>query len=1123
MRYQIPKGDRNKEILEQEQKRIVLSASDSEAARVQKTLSFIANYAGSTNKYNASPQEAYNALYQSYLDFKLVPMEEVQDENGEKKRQPVSVDKMFPNDVRNNRHFQAELEKLWRVMELYSLLREEDPQEQKETTLAGTYDLYQADPDKYDKKLRDKEVQEQLEAPLQNQNGSETFTPIDEKSPYYDQVSGTAYMELQDSWMKLQNSPSAGELKGDMEKLLSIMQLHYLTRSGTGAMLPMKQAEYSDLQFAHDVCLGDLEQFTDAEKNGPEYKAMHSLLVQNQKALNSLSPDEELPPLGDVIRGAKDPVVYLQDTENNTVGKNLSSRQTVEYIDETGKLRQGIFTPEKELAKQSQDAKKLMNLYIRTYPEYENYLKKIKNNRNIYNRIETAAINEEKKSPSNALEVALENFKWIREDDKDGDFKKVFMQLAKDIKNIKGYHYVFNETGIQAGDKLANRSSAMCDVAEALGFPKLLAKSRRVTVKQGDKEIPGIMMEEADPDALDTDSLPKGHPFFNMDQSQFDNKDLLSSLADLQILDYLCGNTDRHASNFFLKMDFSDPNAPKIRGVQGIDNDNSFGSISEGGIFRLADKENLKVITGKMAEAVKNMKPEKLEEILAPYGFRREQISAAKIRLQTLQDMISKYEKKGRSGVYDGKLVNEEDTIFIAKEDKDWKKLTMNALIPEMVNGERPSNIYWMADSARCDLKQYQKKMGRNAQMIPEKAPVLNDKALMDPIRYNDHGLKGTDLKKLEELRTDDCEILKNAKKLFLNHGGQDLEHRTREYKDMSTALDNYIRKYEDLGKVLRGEDKESKDNEENLINPVEKKKDKKNEKSLDEKLKEGYSALEQARKALEQSIRKYDKKKHVLFLRGDSMERCVIARKLLQTVQEKPESVKFYETGNKLQEQHKERMSQKTDSQLAAYLSEQIGSQMKNRLLNNLKQLREDDPVHVQGLKALKAQERLWNYSQTVTSDGMLSVKNIQGENAQKQKTSLKLMQYDIRKKLAEKADPAQIYEDVKIIRDYVDAQGKKEEKKMALLDKKLQDKKIDQAEQIKLTKMREQSANRLNESRALYEQIDGLVQENGKKEIGPRYVRDMLNKVYKNEMSIAEQNQPEKTAAVGMKKGGL
>lgn len=380
----------------------------------------------------------------------------------------------------------------------------------------------------------------------------------------------------------------------------------------------------------------------------------------------------------------------------------------------------------------------------------------------------------------------------------------------------------------------------------------------------------------------------------------------------------------------------------------------------------------------------------------------------------------------------------------------------------------------------------------------------------------------------------------------------------------MNDALNSYIKAYKELGKTLQGKENE---NEAVIAGDV-KEQPLKQKKDLKATLKERYEVLEQARKNLDQSITNYDKKKHSIFLRGDSKERLLIARKLQQTIRKKPESVKAYESVAKFLEQQKETMEGKTDSQLAAYLSEQIGSKMKLTLQNNIKQLREDDPVRVQGIKALKAQENLWNYSQSVLSEGMLSVKNMtdQGEKADKQKTSLKLMEYEIRKKLTERPDKNKLYEDMAAIRDYVGKQVEKEKSKIQACDEEIR--KVNELlektnaktnaktnvlnprdaknQQATYEKMKEQAAKRLEERWELYGQIDSLMppkdrktdamyeqietflpkekqkgeqekeekkeKQEKKAQLTPRHIRDMLNKVYKSELTIASQYQMEK-----------
>lgn len=1097
MRYQIPK---EKNIREKEQLNMVLAAGDHEAARIQNALMFVADYADNRERYEASPQESYRALHKIYTELELDV--------------PVSADEMFPEKDRSKKNFQAELEKLWRVLALHSML--------KEPNLAETYRKYQENTDYYDEKLQEEE-QRELRAPRQAKETS-AFVYINPKSPYYPFVSGTAYMELQAGFEKMKRQPSVPDFQDDAKKLLSAVQLHYIRRGTNGNVLPMTQDEYKEVTGLYKKCMENLNQFPKSEKKKTGYKTLYSLLDQNLRELQGLSSDE-LPPLAEVIHGAKKPVIHLQDTENNTVGKAMSSRETVEYIDENGKLRQGFFTPEKPVTQKKKDVKELLDRYSEKYPQYAHYFKKLKQEPKLYGRLQSVAYQDRVDRDAGILMNYFVRAKWIDAKDKNQDFCEIFCGLAKEIEKIRNVHAIYEDNQIRVNDLTAKRSSAMSDVASALGFSDLLVKSRQVTVKRGDTEVQGVMMDAAGPDTVDPSKLGKKHPFYNMDASEFNKKEVLKSLADLQILDYLCGNTDRHSHNYFLKMDFSDPKKPKLLGVQGIDNDDSFGAIEDGGVMQLATKDNLKLITEKMALAIAGMKPEKLKEILKPYEFSEDQVTAAQVRLVNLQSLLYQHNKRGGSKIIDGKLENQPGTICIAADDGNcWNHLTLDALIPEEIETESgkkviPNNIFYTMDSHRSDLLAYQDVMEKHPGLKPSTSP-LYDGAVDKPIAYNDHGIKAFDYEKLQTLQESDKAILSDIRALFDAHGGQDTANRTAEFTTMSRDLNRYIRTYERLESFLRGE-------EDDIINPEPNAKDAKENK--DKALKVFMKSLEDARRNLGQSADRYCRKKYAAFLKGDNRERYDIAKKLQKTLQDPSDSVKFYQSSMKIQEQHKETMKAKTDFQMAAFVSEQIGSKMKLTLRNNLNQLNESDPVRVKGLNALKAQERLWNYSRSEVADNIVSMKrgDANDEEYKRELTSFKIMQYKIRQKKAEKPDQQKLCADVEAIRDYIAAREDKETARIEAIKDKLEYnqeiseqlgnnpknlKKLERnrKESEKLEKMKQTAETHKGQAKKLKEQIQDMLDH--KETITPRKVRIMLDQIYKNEQVIAKQHQPEK-----------
>lgn len=1098
MRYQIPK---DKNIREKEQINMVLAAGDHEAAKIQDALMFVAEYTDNHERYEASPQESYRALHKVYTELQLGA--------------PVSADEMFPQEDRSKENFQAELDKLWRVLELHSLL--------KKPNLAETYQKYQEDTDAYDARLREEEQRERNDP--NRADKTSTFVYIDPKSPYYPFVSGTVYMELQSGIEKMKKQPSVPSLKDDVRQLLSAVELHYIRRGTNGNVLPMTQDEYKEVTGLYEKCMEDLNRFPKSQKKKSEYKALYSLLDQNLRELRSLS-SEELPPLAEVIHGAKKPVIHLQDTENNTVGKAMSSRETVEYIDENGKLRQGFFTPEKPVTPKKKDVKELLDRYSEEHPQYAHYFKKLKQEPKLYGRLQSVAYQERVDPDAGILMNYFVRAGWIDAKDKNQDFCEIFCGLAKEVEKIRNMHAIYEENQIRVNDLTAKRSSAMSDVASALGFPDLLVKSRQVTVKRGDTEVQGVMMDAAGPDTVDPSKLGKKHPFYNMDASEFNKKEVLKSLADLQILDYLCGNTDRHSQNYFLKMDFSDPKKPKLLGVQGIDNDDSFGAIEDGGTMQLATRDNLKLITEKMALAIAGMKPEKLKEILKPYEFSEDQVTAAQVRLVNLQSLLYQHNKRGGSKIIDGKLENQPGTICIAADDGNcWNHLTLDALIPEEIETESgkkviPNNIFYTMDSHRGDLLAYQNAMKEHPGLKPSTSP-LDDGAVDKPIAYNDHGIKGLDYEKLQTLQENDKAILSDIRALFDAHGGLDRENRTAEFTTMSRALNRYIRTYENLERILRGEE------EDNIINPEPAAENKKE--SKEKKLKDCMKSLEEARTNLGQSADRYCRKKYASFLKGDNRERYDIAKKLQKTIQNPSDSVKFYQSSMKIQEQHKNTMAGKTDFQMAAFLSEQIVSKMKLALRNNLNQLNESDPVRVKGLNALKAHERLWNYSRSEVADNIVSMKrgDANDEKYKKELISFKLMQYKIRQKKAEKPDSQKLCADVEAIRDYIAAREDKEIARIEAIKDKLEynqemseqlgnnPKALKKLEKIRkdsenLEKMKQTAETHKERERKLKGQIQDMLDH--KETITPHKVCIMLDRVYKNEQVIAKQHQPVK-----------
>ena len=111
-------------------------------------------------------------------------------------------------------------------------------------------------------------------------------------------------------------------------------------------------------------------------------------------------------------------------------------------------------------------------------------------------------------------------------------------------------------------------------------------------------------------------------------------------IASLQVLDYICGNIDRHVANAFYQYD----KKGNLSGVQGIDNDLAFLAYPER-TAGFTQYENLRVIPKSMADAITALSPDAFAMIMQGYGLSGREIQAAVKRLNVVKTGIKKSEK----------------------------------------------------------------------------------------------------------------------------------------------------------------------------------------------------------------------------------------------------------------------------------------------------------------------------------------------------------------------------------------------------------------------------------------------------------------------------------------------
>ena len=175
-----------------------------------------------------------------------------------------------------------------------------------------------------------------------------------------------------------------------------------------------------------------------------------------------------------------------------------------------------------------------------------------------------------------------------------------------DSKKVFDIYIKSQEIEMEVGTRVDRKNAGMSMVAELLGVPQLICHSRPMKLKGPDGEIvDGTFMAFAD----GVDPHKPGHEGLFVDSNSLKGTDGrgVEAIADLQVLDYICGNVDRHGGNVFYQID----EKGKLIGVQGIDNDSSFGRIipqeAKDKVRRIVTPYSMGAISKTMADKLMNL------------------------------------------------------------------------------------------------------------------------------------------------------------------------------------------------------------------------------------------------------------------------------------------------------------------------------------------------------------------------------------------------------------------------------------------------------------------------------------------------------------------------------------
>ncbi len=243
---------------------------------------------------------------------------------------------------------------------------------------------------------------------------------------------------------------------------------------------------------------------------------------------------------------------------------------------------------------------------------------------------------------------AFENDFAVREN------KKLLYIVEKKAQHYYSECYTYDRIlGVGKGEEIAKRNVAMSKVAAIIGNPEIVAKSEFVEIDVNGSIKKGIAMDRAKGSDLsrfravnikDIENVPDNtDPIQLLDEEAMDKSGMFKrDIADMQVLDYICGNFDRHEKHIIYDVVWKNRKKGEIevRGIQGIDNDGCMGTVNDEVLARksMTIPSDMMVMRRKTADVILNqITPGLLRTVLSDLNFTEEELRAMENRLDNLK------------------------------------------------------------------------------------------------------------------------------------------------------------------------------------------------------------------------------------------------------------------------------------------------------------------------------------------------------------------------------------------------------------------------------------------------------------------------------------------------------
>lgn len=391
----------------------------------------------------------------------------------------------------------------------------------------------------------------------------------------------------------------------------------------------------------------------------PEPEEKKETVVPTGRTVGSrLIPQVPNPGREDVVKLSVPPLSTV-----TSVGAQMSRRFTLSYQD-GDQTKQVFFTQPSSLSNRVRMDKVIDDLKEK-HPKYRDALDAI---RTVYLTNEAADLTVPEGGKILSDNLGLPEAR-IQELEQDREFLSMAGSLARRLNSLGDTLMFYDMSGANmASGRIDTRNAAMSDVGDLLNAPNVLARSRVAQVECDGRIIEGVIMENAAgvtyektetgaddksrirEEKITYDKMQTGGSCMSRIEEKrineaYNTPEGLKSIADLQILDYVCLNLDRHLGNItycFQKDDVTDQ--MRFTGVRGIDNDMSFGSHvpqMQEQYKCIGALNQMQVISAEMWEKINDpTTAEKLAEKLRRNGLSDQEIEGAQKRMEMIRTAV---------------------------------------------------------------------------------------------------------------------------------------------------------------------------------------------------------------------------------------------------------------------------------------------------------------------------------------------------------------------------------------------------------------------------------------------------------------------------------------------------